>query len=388
MRRDDHLAYGLRTRYRFLSSIERGIERGYIMTNPRRDGASMVDRMPAEVTLQAIGLSFSLPAGKNLSQTWQRELRTQMESRLSVRVSRERLEMSFNPAILIDAQWPAMNMELGGASIEFSTAKISATLGSIYGVTEGLVDLSQTAKKEVCALIATGIAGTSMARPGYDPLTDRKIISTLEAIADNFRRLPSSGQTDVTTGDFGNPRINMTLAMAKKFEHLEDGAGLSIPEGTVIDIGILGQGNLASIAATRNLQDQAMAAKVNAVTMSSKGILVVVKDKPIAYLDQLRIARGGPVKLEKMRLAGIAGEVEGMESLFRVIGIAIATTQSGASIDSAIAIAARSPAAEAHVIPDLVRGKIEATLTRGVQQIIRAHKQTIPEMDLEEVFVA
>jgi hypothetical protein len=358
------------------------------MTNPKRDGVSIDERVPAEVELRAIGLSFSLPAGKNLSRTWQRELRTESESRIRVAVLRERLEVSFSPPILIDAQWPAMNMQLGGVNLDFSTSRTTASVGSIHGATEGLVDFSADANKEVCALIHAGIEGTAMARPGYNPMTDPNIVSTLEAIADNFRRQPSSSPSEVEYHDFGDPRIDMTLVTTAGFTYQEENAGLSVHEGTEIDISITGRGNLATIMKSQSTADKVTAAKVESVTMTSQGILVVVDEKPVAYLDRMRIDRGGAVTVERMRLEGAVGNAAGMEGVIRVVASALGLASAGRTMDAAITLAANSSETQATIIPGLAKGQIEATLTEGVRQLVHVNRFAIPEVDLEGVFLS
>jgi hypothetical protein len=358
------------------------------MTNPNLDGKSLDDQMPAEVELSSIGLSFTLGAGKNLSRNWQRELRTESESRFRSTVTRDSLEISFSPPILIDAQWPAMNMQLGGIKLEFSTGRTTAFLGAIHGITEGMIDFSDDAKKEIGALITTGVKGTAMAQIGYNPMQDPHIISTLETLADHFRQQPQEDPTDVEYSDFGAPQIDISLSMKDDFRHIEKNAGLAVRRGTTIHVSILGHGNLATMMASRTTAEKVNAAKIDSVTIVSDGMLVVVNDKPIAYLDRMRIDRGGTVSLEKVRLEGAAGEVAGIETLIRVMASAIQWTTSGSSLDDGMTMAMHSKDTQATVIPDVVRAQIEKTLTDGVKQLLKANRLVIPEVDIEEVFLA
>lgn len=358
------------------------------MTNPKRDEKSMDDQVPAEIELRSIGLSFTLGAGKNLSRSWQRELRTESESRFRATVTRDSLEISFSPPLLIDAQWPAMNMQLGGVKRDFSTGQTTAVLGSIHGVTEGLIDYSDDAKKEICALIATGITGTAMAETGYNPMQDAQIISTLETLGDNFREQPQKKPSEIEYSDFGAPRVDMTMVMKTDFRHIEKKAGLSLCRGTTIDVSISGKGNLATMMASRTTAGKVNAAKIESVTIVSDGILVIVSDKPIAYLDRMRIDRGGAVTLEKLRLEGTAGEVAGIETLIRVMASAMQWAASGRGLDDGMTLAMNSRDTQAKVIPDIVRTEIEKTLTDGVKQLLKANRAIVPEVDIEEVFLA
>lgn len=358
------------------------------MTSPKLDDISMDDRMPAEVELRGIGLSFTLGAGKNLSRTWQRELRTESESRFRSSVTRDSLEISFQPPILIDAQWPAMNMQLGGVKRVFSTGQTTVFLGSIHGVAEGLVDFSEDAKKEITALINSGVNGTAMAQLGYNPMQDAHIIATLEAVTDHFRRQPSKGKSDIEYSDFGRLQIHAHLAMKTDFRHVEKSAGLLVRRGTTIDVTMSGRGNMATLIATRTNAERAHAAEIESVTISSDGLLVILNEKPIAFLDQMRIDRGGAVTLEKIRLEGVVGEAAGIESLLRTIASTMNWATSGSSMDASTAMARNSRDALATVVPEIVRSEIEKTLTEGTKQLLRVHRAVIPEVDLEEVFLA
>jgi len=355
------------------------------MTNPKRDEVSMDDRLPAEVELRGIGLSFTLAAGKNLSRTWDRELRTESESRFRSAVTREALEINFSPPILIDAQWPAMNMQLGGIKREFATGETQVFLGSIHGVAEGLIDFSEKAKTEIGALIVAGVTGTAMERRGYNPMQDPRIVATLETLADHFRRQPKQGVSEIEFRDFGSPQIEVNLAMKKEFRHIEKSAGLLVRQGTTIDMIIAGRGNLANMIASRTVAERAAATNVDSVTISSNGLLVVVNDKPVAYLDRLRIDRGGAVTLEKMRLEGAVGQAEGMESVVRMVASAMKWVSGGTPVDASLTMGTNSRDILASFVPDAVREQIEKTLTQGVKQILVANRNVVPELDLVEI---
>lgn len=355
------------------------------MTNPKQDDVSMDDRFPAEVELRGIGLSFTLGAGKNLSRTWDRELRTESESRFRSAVTREALEITFRPPILIDAQWPAMNMQLGEIKREFATGETKVFLGSIHGVTEGLIDFSDSAKKEIGALINTAVSGTAMERRGYNPMQDPHIVATLETLADHFRRQPSQGVSDIEFSDFGSPQIEVNLVMKTDFRHIEKNAGLEVRQGTKIELLIAGHGNLAKMIASRTFAERAAATKIDTVTISSDGLLVVVNNKPVACLDRLRIDRGGAVTLEKMRLEGVVGQAEGMESVIRMVASAMKWVSSGASNDASMTMGTNSHDVLASFVPDVVRDQVEKTLTQGVKEILLANRNVVPELDLVEI---
>jgi hypothetical protein len=357
------------------------------MASGTAEGTSIAAKLPPEVELREIGLSFTLPMGKNLSRTWSRELKTELESRIRLRVSKERFELGCSPPILIDAQWPAMNIELGGATVRFSDAHIDVVLSSVSGVTEGLIDFSDDARKEIRALLEAGLAGTAMGAPGYDPMGDAAVLATLEAIAGNFQKQPSSGTSDVSIADLGSPTAEVSIALKIPFVHESDGAGLSLPEGSVLVVSVSGSGKVAKIFAAGSTAEGIRAAKLESIRISSDSLSIVHGGKPVASLDRVRIDRGGAVALERMRLFGSLEEAASIESLLRVVASATGLADAGVPLEQGIPVAATSPDAEAQIVPGLVRGKIEAALAEGVRKLVSEYRSAIPGLDLEEILL-
>jgi len=355
------------------------------MSGSTMAGKSIADEVPAGVDLCEIGLSFTLPMGKNLSRTWSRELRTELESRLKLKVSKDRFELSCNPPILIDAQWPAMNMQLGGATIRFADAHVEVWVSSISGLTEGLIDFSGDAKKEIAALLQSGIEGTAMAAPGYDPMRDTEVLATLEAIGDNFKKQPSGGESDVSIDDLGDPTVEVTLAMREGFVHEAEGAGLALPAGAAITVRATGSGKLSSISAPGSNADRIRAAKLRSISIVSEALSIIHGGQPIASLDRVRIDRGGAVTLERMRLHGVLEEASSLESLVRVVASAARLTGLGVPIEGGIQVAARSPENAAEIVPGLVREKIESALADGVRKLVAEYRAAVPGLDLQEI---
>jgi len=204
----------------------------------------------------------------------------------------------------------------------------------------------------------------------------------------HFRQQPKQGTSDVEYSDFGRLQIDVHLAMKSDFRHVEKNAGLVVRQGTTIDVTIAGRGNMATLIATKTNAERADAAQVESVTIASDGLSVIVNDKSIAYLDRIRIDRGGAVAIEKLRLEGVVGQAEGMESLLRMATVALQWAASGASLEAGITMAANSREALPTLVPDVVRTQIEKTLTEGTKKLLQANRAVIPEVDLEKVFLA
>ncbi|MDI1447639.1 hypothetical protein [Polyangium sp. 6x1] len=347
--------------------------------------SELLGQLPPVVELRDIGLSFTLPRGKNLSRTWVRALRTELASRVRLRIAQDRLTLRCDPPIVVDALWPAKNMLFGGADVRFSDARIEAWVSPIDGPGEGLLDFTDEAKKQIVEIIAAGLRGTKMASPGYDPMRDEAALATLEAIADNFRNAPSSGASDVSIADLGDPAAEATLALREAFVHEQNGTGLSVAAGGAIQVQIKGSGNLAAIAAERSNPERVRAANLQSITITSEALSVVHGGSPIVELGCIRIDRGGAVTLSRLRLRGTLEEVAGLESLVRVVAGVVRFAGCEVSLDAGIALAAKDPASEASMVPGLVRSKIEEVLAEGVRKLVHEHAEAIPGLDLRDV---
>ncbi len=355
------------------------------MGDPTTKGPALLGQLPGDVEVREIGLSFTLPRGKNLSRTWSRELRTQLESRVGLRIAPDRLMLRCDPPIVIDALWPAKNMLFGGADVRFEDARIEAWISAVDGPGEGLVDFTEKAKAEIVALIAAGLAGTKMARPGYDLLADEAALATLEAIADNFRKAPSSGSSDVSIGDFDDPAAEATFVLRVPFVHEQNGTGISVPAGGALHVRIAGTGNLACIAASGSTAARVRAANLQSITITSDVLTILHGGSPVVELCCIRIDRGGAVTLSRMRLRGSLEEVSGLESLVRVVAGAVRFAGREVPLDAGIPLAAAAPESQAEIVPGLVRAKIEAALADGVRRLVHEHAEAVPGLDLRDV---
>jgi len=92
--------------------------------------------------------------------------------------------------------------------------------------------------------------------------------------------------------------------------------------------------------------------------------------------------------VEQLRLEGVLGEAAGMESVIRRVASAMQWVSGGASIDSAMTMATQSAHTLPKIVPEAVRIQIEKTMTEAVRQMLRTHRNVIPEVDLEEAFLS
>ncbi len=276
--------------------------------------------VPSEVDLRQARLAFSLPAHKVLAGSWQYEARTDFETQVQLAVTPAGLRMTTSPSLHFDVQWPGQNMSLWSAGVDFASGQSFAEFGLEHGAGSGVIDVRATGQAELRRMIDRGIAGTPMAQPGYNPMNDPQLTSTLARIKANFDALPTGGNaTPVTPGEVSRPRIGATLAMRTPFERSSGGTGLRIPSGGAFDVDIQGTGNLSSIlAAGGSAEAAAIAAGIQQIDIRSEAIELMRGTEAVARLQSLRVNRGGTVTLQRFEMLGGLGTGAGIESLIRL----------------------------------------------------------------------
>lgn len=342
------------------------------------------DHVPGEVDLRALRLSFTLPKGKVLQGNWQAETRTSQDSRVTLEVTPTSLRMWCSPGIHIDALWPVQNMTLGGATYDFRTASTSVDVWLVRGLGEGFVDQTGTARSSVTSLITGGLRGTAAARPGYDPLGDRDIMGTLNAIASNFASLPSAGGAGgVTTDDMLRASAGATVALRNGISQVHDGAGVEAQAGVPFDITVSGDGSLGAIARGGDLAGSARAAAIRSVSIATEGLVITKDGEPVIRLKRVRVDRGGAVTAEDLELLGRAQRAADTESALRLLGGLLYYGAQGAPPALATNLAARN--AQAEIVPGLTRAKVEQGLTAAVHQFLTENANAVPGLNLAEI---
>lgn len=345
---------------------------------------SVASRLPQGVDLQALRLGFTLPQGKVLQGSWQSEVRTSTDSRVTLEVTPTQLRVWCSPGIHIDALWPVQNMTLGGATYDFRTASTSVDVWLRRGLGEGFIDATDTARRSVTDLIAGGLRGTAAGRPGYNPLTDTDIMATLNAIASNFTSLPSAGGGGVTTNDMLRASAGATLALRDGFRQDQGGAGVEAAQGAIFNVSVAGDGSLGAIARGGDAAASARAAQIRSVSISSDSLNVTKGGQAVIKLKRVRVDRGGQVSVEDLELLGSARRASDIESALRLLGGMLYYGAQGAPDQLAVNLAARH--AQAEIVPGLTRSMVEEGLTAAVHKLLTENANAVPGLNLAEIF--
>ncbi|MCB9787691.1 MAG: hypothetical protein H6744_13495 [Deltaproteobacteria bacterium] len=341
-------------------------------------------QLPSNVSLEAVRVSAQLGANRTLTGSWQYEVRTQYATTLQISVSRDGVFISASPSLDIDAQWPVANMRLYGAGVRFADGRSYSSMRTVRGLTNGMIDLTGKANASITALIDQSIAGTAMARPGYDPMTDPDLMATLGRISANFQNLPTAGG-QVGVEDLGSPSVGATLKMQSPFEAGAGKAGVSIAAGTALDVDISGSGDISALLRQSTAQGAAEAAHIQRVSVRSEGVILTKDGKPIARLQSLSVSPSGAVTLERFELMGDASTAGGFESLLRLLGGAIRGAQYG-SAELGMRQTAITGGADPTIVRGLTKSAIEEGMSEAVRKLLNENKNAIPGMDLARVF--
>jgi hypothetical protein len=349
-------------------------------------GGAIADQLPSNVDLRSARVSFTLPAKKKLAGSALYDATTKYATTITLSASPSELRVSSSPGLHFDVQWPGQNMSFNSAGVNFGSGQSFANFFLEGGLGSGFIDVSERGATEVKTMINQAIAGTAMARPGYNPMQDKDLIGTMNRIKSNFDRLPTGSGAPVGAADLSSPSIGATLAMRAPFEQAADGAGIKIPAGGQLDVNIQGNANLARLLQAGNPQAAAMAAGIQSVSVNSDAIELIKDGKPIAKLLSLRVSRGGQVTLDRFELLGGLGAGAGVESLLRLLVGVVAMAERGVPPE----LGARATVASGGADPQFVRGlsksMIEKGLSEAVQKLLRDNRGAVPGLDLGLVF--
>lgn len=357
---------------------------------PAAPGADIASNVPGNVDLRAVRLSFQIPENRTFAQNWKYTAKTSAPTTIGLEVTPQGLRIWTSPGLHFDVQWPAQNMRMYGAGVNFTSGQPYAEFSPVRGMGEGFIDVTETGEKTVRDMIASAIAGTSMANPGYDPLRDPNIMQTLSRIKANFDAMPPApgAGAGVAPAEVSRPTVGASLAMKSPFVKQATGGGVSIPAGGGFDISIQGTGNLAQIlAAGTQPQAAAMAAGIQQIDVSSESIqLLKGNGEPIAKLQSLVISRGGQVRLDRFEMLGGLGTGAGIETLIRLLVAAGTAASQGLPGEVGVGVAAQNGGLEPELVRGVSRKMIEDALSESVRKLLTENRHAVPGLDLGLVF--
>jgi len=392
----------------------RGLVPGVLARDPLPGGAAgqTADATGGALSLQSVEGSFVLPAGKLLSGTTARQLRTEFETTVAVRITSDAITLTMRPALYIDAQWPVQNMRLSQVVYTIASEQTSVGVSLVndeWG--DGFIDATGTAQESIAETIAQIVRRTPLHRehahapptmvgprmpqsdalpPAYDPLRDEDPQATLQALIAGFQSLPGGAESDVGAGDMSRLTVGATVTVNREFNQTEGGAGVHIGAGTAITLNVEGGASVTQLqGAGHGAAALASAANIQAIRATSAGIEVLKDGARVATIDAVTIHRGGTVSLDRISLHGEAADMARSESGLRLLvgGLAgLGATGSPEGFQAGVAITQARGDDTATIVPGITRAMIQSKLQQAFTSLLAQQGRTaIPGVDLGSV---
>lgn len=340
--------------------------------------------MPPGVDLQSVRASINIPGNLTLGGNWEYTAKTRTATQINCEVSTKGVQVWLSPGLYLDLTFPARDAELDGASLDFTTGKAHATVRDGGGI--GMIPFKGTVASKVTDMIEGAIHGTKLAAHDYDPTRDPDLQGTLNRVMIGFTKLFAGKEGDHATDQKAPVKpeqmtqvsAGATVALKAGASFIKDGTGIMIAGGSPLSIGVDGAGDLAHVMKGENAQNTIDAMNVQAVHLSTDGLEVVAKGKPVAKLNALTLSRGGKITIDDMVPLGKLADAEAGEAGLSLL-VALLAARSG---DGNTAGGAMRNAEHPVVVDGVSRAMIEQTFTDTIHKLILQYRSAVPGVDL------
>jgi hypothetical protein len=331
------------------------------------DGESLREKVPEQIDLAALGVSFNLPANTALTNDWN-QLQTTSSTYVSIHVTPELLSVSFSPGLLVDIQWPISNVAWGGVQYDFKSAQVSSV--HLWNTQRAAANGTGFVRPKVEEFVTKLVQGTPMAEAGYDPFADPDILGTLKALQKNLAS-QGEGESSIAASDLTKPSFSATVVFQSEIRQVAGEGGVLIPAGQALTARVLFDGSVEELTQGDNRS-------ISQVTIDDAAIEIQHEGESVARLKRLYIFNGGLVSIREWEPMGKAAKFAGAESLVRLFGHLL--TREGHL---------RLRSGTADINPTIVAGltvkKIEEALAGAIRQAIVENRHAIPNVDLAEM---
>lgn len=335
---------------------------------PEAPGRSAQDQLPADVELRSAGVSFRLPGNTALTGDWN-QLQTTRGTQVWMTVTRSELRVTFSPALEVDAQFPLSNVAWSGFTYDFTRGQV-AHVGAEN--TQFAIPIAGTVREAVTDFVMRLVRGTPLGRAGYDPLADRDVAGTLRAVQGNFTAGGGGGaRGDLRPSQVTDVAFNASVRTRQAVQAGTSQGGLSLPAGASIDVSVGVEGNGETLA-------RGGVPAVRQIHLSSSDLVLSKDGEPIVRLRSLRMDRGGAVDVLDFEPLGKLRDVGAGESLIRLFAALIALEAGDPRL-------AANSSLEPRVVNGVAERELERSLTAAVQDLVRAHHDVVPGVDLRSV---
>lgn len=339
-------------------------------------------QLPGQVELKSVNASFSIPGNRKLTGNWMYAAKTRETTQVWIEVSTTGIRVSLSPGLYLDIDWPGRDAQLSSAGIDFTSGKPFAHVNDGGGI--GMIPVKGIIADKVTTMLSEATKGTKLGAH-YDPTQDPDLKGTLDRVMAGFQKLfhsdeqAAAGQKPpIKPEEMKHVSAGATVAMRGGAKFLQDGTGIELAAGAPLSISVDGAGDVGHLAQSHDAQSAVDALDVQAVHLSTDGLTVIAKGKPVAKISSMTLARGGKVTIDSMTPLGKLADAEATESGISLL-FALIAARSG---DGNAAGAAYQNANRPVVVDGISRGMIEQTFTDTVKKMILENRTAVPGVDL------
>jgi hypothetical protein len=351
--------------------------------------------MPEGFDLKAVTASVTIPAGKKLAGDWKSKVATKDATTLTVEVNQSGIRAWLSPSIQVDATWPLQNAEIRAAGLHFADGKAFADVADGDGLGSGMISITEKLEAMLTGTITKGVAGTPLARPGYQPTKDTHLEGTLDRVVHGFAHLfdddkDGDGKPDhgdkkkkpaLEAREVGHVSAGATVTTKAGGHFMKDGCGCELAPGSDLTMTVEGGGNLHDLMGSKSPAEAAEAAAVQAVRINASGLKVVSKGKPVARISAMTLHHGGRVTVDSMQLLGKARDAQATEAgLSLLVGLIALVGRDGNAAGGAL-----HNAQDPKLVDGVARSMIEKTFTETVHDMVLQYRSAVPGLDLAKV---
>jgi hypothetical protein len=342
--------------------------------------------LPPGIDVKSVRASVTIPGKRKLAGSWASTVATRAPATVTVEVSHTGVRIWMSPALHVDATWPLQNADILDASVSFADGKAHANVADGHGLGSGMISIKDKIVESITSKLDTVVAGSPLAKPGYEPTQDPDLGGTLDKVMAGFNSLftadaepgkkPVLGPSELTDASAG-----ATVTTKGGGQFMQDGNGLSIAPGSELAIAVDGAGNLHDLMDAHTPGEAATAAHVRGVRLNASNMEVIAKGKPIARISSMHLSPGGAITVDGMELLGKARDAQATEAGLSFLVALIAIAGRDGNHAGQVLENARDP----KIVDGVTRQMIEKSFTETVHKMVLQYRAAVPGMDLAKI---
>ena len=342
--------------------------------------------VPAWLEVRELHFRFSVPGDTYLYESLLVDVYTDMQTQIEFNATPRKLTIV--APLVIDVLGP-INEGLTRVEYDFATGEVAVT----FSTSDVGWDWQTVIKDSLQDGVASAIAGTRMAKLGYNPSLDPNIAETLSSVAGGMFGGATSGRStpfDMTLADQLGVRASFFVKEEKSIIE-SAGNGILLFKGNVIELESDNDfqwpegSNLQALMDASGTEELVAALGVEDLTLRSFGLdatgdpaphtgfQVISKGKPVAHLQDVRII-GDVLELRTWFLAGAARDSAVIEKAFLGLFFGLDPQTAEARADK-----------RAGIVKGLVSDKLENGLSVALRRLVYKHRAVIGGIDLPRV---